>query len=402
MRRSGFLAGILWIALVLAACGETGTVSTTVSDDGAGTTAATSGQTPITTTTASSETTAADVGDETTAADAGEDLKAAWIYVGPVGDAGWTYRHDQGRQCVEEQAGIETAFVESVPETADVANVERDFLSEGFDIIFATAFGYQPFTQEIAEANPDKYFFGITPTVAPADNILNYYGELWDGRYLTGLVAGSMTESNVIGFVAAQPIPTVIAGINAFTLGVKDANPDAEVQVVWTLSWFDPPAEKQAAVALAEDGADVIAQHQDTPSPVQGAAEEGAWAIGSESDMSSFAPDAYLTGTVWEWCPFYQQAVDMVRNGTFEPGEFYGDLEDGTVSLAPFNDAVPEDVQSTVNEASDGIIQGSLDYWEGPLNNNQGEEVVPAGETLTIEDINAMNWLVRGVVGELP
>lgn len=398
MRRGGFVPGILLLALVVASCGQTATVSTTAPDDGAGTTATTSEQ-PTTTSTASDTTIGSS---ETTSADAGEDLKAAWIYVGPVGDAGWTYRHDQGRQCVEEQAGIETAFVESVPETADVANVERDFLSEGFDIIFATAFGYQPFTQEIAEANPDKYFFGITPTVAPADNILNYYGKLWDGRYLTGLVAGSMTESNLIGFVAAQPIPTVIAGINAFTLGVREVNPDAEVQVVWTLSWFDPPAEKQAAVALAEDGADVIAQHQDTPSPVQGAAEEGVWAIGSESDMSSFAPEAYLTGTVWEWCPFYQQAVEMVRNGTFEPGEFYGDLEDGTVSLAPFNDAVPQDVQSMVNEARDEIISGTLDYWEGPLNDNQGEEVVAAGETLTIEDINAMDWLVEGVVGELP
>ena len=204
-----------------------------------------------------------------------------------------------------------------MPETPDVANVERDFLAQGYDLIFATAFGYQPFTQEVAKENPDQHFFGITPTVAPADNILNYYGELWDGRYLTGLVAGSMTKSNVIGFVAAQPIPTVIAGLNAFTLGVREVNPDAEVRVIWTLSWFDPPAEKQAAVALVEAGADVIAQHQDTPSSVQGAAEKGAWAIGSESDMTAFAPDKYLTGTVWNWCPFYLQAVEMVQNGAF-------------------------------------------------------------------------------------
>ena len=331
-----------------------------------------------------------------------DDLGAAFIYVGPVGDAGWTYRHDQGRQCLEAETGIATAFVESVPETADVANVEQQFLDEGYDLIFATAFGYQPFTQKIAQQNPDKYFFGITPTVAPADNILNYYGKLWDGRYLTGLVAGAMTESNIIGFVAAQPIPTVIAGINAFTLGVREVNPDAEVRVVWTLSWYDPPAEKQAAVALVEAGADVIAQHQDTPSPVQGAAEKGAWAIGSESDMTSFAPERYLTGTVWNWCPFYIKAVEMVKDGSFKPGEFYGGLGDGTVSLAPLNDAVPADIKAMVEEKRKALIDGSLDYWAGPLQDNQGNEVVASGKTLSIADINGMDWLVDGVVGKIP
>lgn len=393
MRRSkGLLAGMLAISLLVAACGGSDTSSTST----------TGSETPTTTAQAADTTTTAAPTDTTAGEDQADDLSAAWIYVGPVGDAGWTYRHDVGRQCVAEEKGIETSFVEAVPETPDVANIERDFLSQDFDMIFATAFGYQPFTQEVAQENPDNYFFGITPTVAPADNILNYYGKLWDGRYLTGLVAGAMTETNQIGFVAAQPIPTVIAGINAFTLGVKAANPDAEVQVVWTLSWFDPPAEKQAAVALVEGGADVVAQHQDTPSAVQGAAEEGAWAIGSESDMSSFAPDAYLTGTVWDWCPFYRQAVEMVENGTFAPGEFYGGLDDGTVSLAPINPAVPEDVQEQVAQAQQAIIDGTLDYWQGPLNDNQGEEVVAGGETLTIGDINGMNWLVEGVIGELP
>jgi basic membrane protein A len=238
--------------------------------------------------------------------------------------------------------------------------------------------------------------------VAPADNILNYYGELWDGRYLTGLVAGSMTKSNVIGFVAAQPIPTVIAGLNAFTLGVREVNPEAEVRVIWTLSWFDPPAEKQAAVALVEAGADVIAQHQDTPSSVQGAAEKGAWAIGSESDMTSFAPDKYLTGTVWNWCPFYLQAVEMVQNGAFEPGEFYGGLKDGTVSLAPINAAVRDDVRQMVENKKQALIDGTFDYWQGPLKDNQGNEVVAAGNTLSIADINGMGWLVDGVVGKIP
>lgn len=336
-----------------------------------------------------------------TSGQADEKLSAAFIYVGPVGDAGWTYRHDQGRKCLEAQ-GIKTAYVESVPQTPDVATVERDFLDQGYDLIFATAFGYQPFTQEVAKENTDKHFFGITPTIAPADNILNYYGKLWDGRYLTGLVAGSMTKSNVIGFVAAHPIPTVIAGINAFTLGVRAVNPKAEVRVVWTLSWFDPPAEKQASIALVEAGADVVAQHQDTPSSVQGAAEKGAWAIGSESDMTSFAPDKYLVGTIWDWCPFYTKAVEMVHNGTFKAGEFYGGLDDGTVSLAPLNAAIPEDVRKLVEERTNGLVAGTFDYWKGPLKDNAGKEVVPAGGTLAISDINGMNWLIEGVAGKIP
>ena len=326
---------------------------------------------------------------------------AAFVYVGPVGDAGWTYRHDQGRKCLEAQ-GVKTAYVESVPQTADVANVERDFLAQGFDLIFATAFGYQPFTQQVARQNPDKHFFGITPTVAPADNILNYYGKLWDGRYLTGLVAGAMTKSNVIGFVAAHPIPTVVAGINAFALGVREVNPEAKVRVVWTLSWFDPPAEKQAAVALVEAGADVVAQHQDTPSPVQGAAGKGAWAIGSESDMRSFAPDRYLTGTIWNWCPFYTRAVEMVRSGKFEPGEFYGGLDDGTVSIAPLHEAVPAKIRALVEERRKALSAGSFDYWKGPLEDNRGKEVVAAGATLGIADVNGMSWLAAGVEGALP
>jgi basic membrane protein A len=327
--------------------------------------------------------------------------RAAFLYVGPVGDAGWTYRHDIGRQCLEE-AGYETAFVESVPETPDAANIQRDFIAQGFDVIFATAFGYQPFTQQVASENPDVAFFGITPTVAPGENIHNFYGKLWDARYLTGLVAGSMTETNRIGFVAAQPIPTVIAGLNAFTLGVREVNPEAEVEVIWTLSWYNPPAEKQAAVALVQSGADVIAQHQDTPSAVQGAVEAGAWAIGSESDMSAFAPERTLTGTIWNWCDFYKKMLTTVEDGTFGPGESYGDLADGVVGITSLNAAVPADVAALVEARKAGVIDGSHDYWLGPIMDNAGNVVVPEGATVSIEDVNSMMWLADGVIGQLP
>jgi basic membrane protein A len=335
------------------------------------------------------------------APEAAEALSAAFVYVEPIGETGWTYQHDQGRQCLARQ-GVKTAYVESVPEAAGVAEVERDFLAQGFDLIFATAFGYQPYTQAVARAHPQQFFFGITPTVAPADNILNYYGKLWDARYLTGLVAGAMTRSQIIGFAAAKPIPTVLAGINAFALGVRQVNPQARVRLRWTGAWFDPAAARQAAIALVEAGADVVAQHQDTPAAIQAAAEKGAWVIGSESDMSRFAPEKYLTGTLWNWCPFYVQAVDMVRHGRFQAGEFYGGLADGTVALAPLHAAVPEPVRHLVAAKRQALVEGTLDYWQGPLQDTSGTLVVPPGGTITLAQINQMHWLLAGVVGTLP
>jgi basic membrane protein A len=337
----------------------------------------------------------------TGATGAAETFSAAFVYVDPIGETGWTYQHDLGRQCLARQ-GIQTAYVESVPEAAGVAEVERDFLARGFDLIFATAYGYQPYTQVVSQAHPENYFFGITPTVAPAANILNYYGKLWDARYLTGLVAGAMTQSQIIGFVAAKPIPTVIAGINAFALGVREVNPHAQVWLRWTGSWFDPPAARQAALTLVEAGADVLAQHHDTPEAVRTAAEKGVWAIGSESDMSRFASEKYLTGTLWNWCPFYAQAVDMVRQGRFKAGEFYGDLADGTVALTPLHAAVPEHVRQLVETKRRALVEQTFDYWQGPLQDTRGQVVVAAGSTVTLAQINQMNWLLAGIVGTLP
>ncbi|CAH1651087.1 MAG: BMP family ABC transporter substrate-binding protein [Chelatococcus sp.] len=329
---------------------------------------------------------------------AAADVKAAFLYVGPRADNGWTFRHDEARLCLE-KAGIPTSFVESVSEGPDVARIERDFISQGYNVIFGTAFGYQPFTQQVAKQNPDKFFFNIGPGIAPNPNIQTYYGKLWDGRYLTGIVAGKMTKSNKIGFVAAHPKPSVLAGINAFTLGARSVNPKAEVNVVWTLSWFDPPAEKQAAVALAEAGNDVIAQHQDTGSAAQGAAEKGAWAIGSEADLSKIAGDRVLTGTMWDWCQYYKNAIASVKDGTFKPGDYFGGLDDDVISLAPFNKAIPADVVALVNEKKQAIIDGKFDYWKGPLKSNDGKVVVPEGGTLSLTDVQKVLWLVEGVNG---
>ncbi len=331
-----------------------------------------------------------------------DEIKAAFIYSGPVGTPGWTNQQDLGRRCLAAD-GVKTAFVDKVPENADVLPVERDFLGQGYNVIFADGFGYQPFTQQLAKQNPDKFFVGVAPNIAPAPNIVDLYGKLWDGRYLTGLIAGTMTKSNTIGFVAAEPIPTVIAGINAFTLGVRAVNPKAKIKLLWTLSWFDPPAEKQAAVSLVQAGADVVAQHQDSPGPVQGASSNGAWAIGSESDLTSFAPDKYLTGTVWNWCPLYRGVIASIRDHTFKPGMKYGGLDDGTVALAPLNKAVPASVRELIDKRRAEIAAGKFDYWKGPLKDNQGKVVVAEGHTISgPADIGHMNWLVDGVVGSIP
>ncbi|MGV7030876.1 BMP family ABC transporter substrate-binding protein [Methylobacterium symbioticum] len=334
-------------------------------------------------------------------AGADEPLKAGFLYVGPRADAGWTARHDEARRCLE-AAGIKTTFVESVPEGPDTARIEQDLIGQGYKAIFATAFGYQPFTQKVAKQNPDTHFFGIAPTIAPGANIQNVYGKLWDGRYLNGIVAGRMTKTNKIGFVAAQPIPPVIAGINAFALGVRSVNPKATVSVVWTLSWFDPPAEKQAAVALVEAGNDVIAQHQDTASALQGAIEKGAFAIGSESDMSAIGGDKVLTGTVWNWCELDKRLIKSVQDKAFRPGDYYGGLDDGVVGLAKMSPLVPTEVAKLVEEKRTAIAGGTFDYWKAPLKDNKGNVVLSEGKALGLPDIQKMRWLLEGVSGAVP
>src|SRR3990172_9354023 len=228
--------------------------------------------------------------------------KVAFIYVGPVGDAGWTFQHDAARKHLEQTLGADTKFVENIPQTAEVARVLEQFYQQGYKIVFATAFGYQQFAVDVAKKHADMYIIGIGPAVVDLPpNMKLIYGRIWDGRYLTGIVAGKMTKTNTIGFVAAHPITTVVAGVNAFALGVWSVNPNAKIKVVWTRTWYDPPKEKSAAKALLDAGADVVGQHQDTPSALQAAAEASKFGVGSESNMQRFAPAAYLTGTIWDW-----------------------------------------------------------------------------------------------------
>lgn len=335
---------------------------------------------------------------------AADEMKVGFIYVGPTGDAGWTYRHDQARQYLESKLPfVKTSFVESVSEGADVTRVLTNFARKDYKIVFATAAGYLDFTREVARKFPDTVFMNIAAWDSDEKNVGQYYGRLHEGRYLTGIVAGKMTKSNVIGFVAAHPIPGVIFAINGFALGVRSVNPDATIKVVWTNTWYNPNVEKQASLSLVDIGADVIAQHQDTPSPLMGAAERGKFGIGSESDMSKFAPDAYLTGTIWDWGEFYVRTIEAVKNGTWKPERYFGGLDDGVVSIAPIAAMVPDDVKGLVDQKKQEIISGKLRIFKGPIKDNTGEVRIADGAEPSFNEVyNKMDWVVEGVEVVLP
>lgn len=333
---------------------------------------------------------------------ADEKVKVGMIYIGPPGDAGWTYAHDQGRQYLEDQMpNVEVIFVESVAESSDSERVMTELVEQGCEVVFATSFGYMDFMMNVANKYPDVTFYHCSGYKTAA-NMSTYFGRIYQARYLTGLVAGAMTEANEIGYIAAHPIPEVIRGINAFTIGVRDANPDANVNVVWTNTWYDPAKEKDAAQGSLDSGVDVIAQHQDTPGPQQAAQEAGAFSIGYNTDMSSFAPDANLTSAVWNWGPYYVSAVQAALDGSFAEGQYWGGLEDGLVDLAPMNAIVPEDVLANVDAQKAAIIDGSFHVFAGPLNDQDGNEMVADGEMMDDGALLSMMWFVEGVNGVIP
>lgn len=330
-------------------------------------------------------------------------LRVAFVYVAPIGDLGWSWAHDQGRLFLEDALGdgVETTFVENVPEGPDGERVIRDFAQRGYDLIFTTSFGYMDPTITVAEEFPNTRFVHVSG-YRTAENVSTAFGRMYQPRYLSGMVAGAMTESNIIGYVAAFPIPEVIRGINAFTLGVKATNPDAQVRVVWTSTWYDPPAEKEAAEALLDQGADVIAQHQDTTEPQKAAADRGAFGVSYNSPMLSFVGDAVLTGPVWNWGPVYLDFAQQVINGTWESAQFWGGLETGTVDLAPYSPLVPQDVIDMVEAQKAALIAGSTDVFCGPLTGQNGVEFLAEGECMTDGQMLGMDWFVDGVVGEAP
>lgn len=331
-----------------------------------------------------------------------EKLKVAFIYVGPVGDAGWSFAHDKGREyLVAQMPEVETTFIESVPEGADAERVLTELAEKGNKVIFATSFGYMDYVQNVAKKYPDVTFVHCSG-YKTAENVGTYFGRMYQPRYLSGLVAGKKTESNVVGYVAAFPIPEVIRGINAFTLGVKEANPEAVVKVVWTNTWYDPAKEKEAAKSLLDAGADVIAQHQDTPGPQQAAEEKGAFSIGYNTDMSQFAPKAYLTSPVWNWGPYYVETVKAVKEGTWKSDQYWGSMKDGVIELAPMTDLVDEETKTLVESKRNEILSGTWDVFTGEIKDQTGTVRVNAGQKMTDAEMLSFDWFVEGVEGTIP
>ena len=329
-----------------------------------------------------------------------EPVKVAFVYVGPTGDAGWTKRHDDGRQQLEDELGdaVETTFLENVEEGASSEQVFDRLAREGNKVIFGTSFGYGDQMLAVAERYPDVVFEHATGYQV-AENMGTYFGAAEEARYLSGMAAGSKTETGQIGYVAAFPIPEVLRGINAFTLGAQRVNPDVNVNVVWTSTWFDPVVEKEAAESALNGGADVLAQHQDTPAAGEAAQAAGGFWVGYNDDMSSFAPDAWLTAPTWDWGPFYVDTVRSVIDGTWESDQYYGDMEDGLVNLADVSDTVPEDVRAEIEEVQAEIIDGSFAPFTGPVTDQDGEERIADGEVPPLPDLLSMDWFVEGVVG---
>ncbi len=333
---------------------------------------------------------------------AAKDLKIGFVYVGPVGDGGWTYMHDMGRVEMEEAfPGVESFFVESVAEGPDSVRVMETFVRNGAKLVFATSFGYMDFVQEVAAKNPDVIFMHCSGYKS-APNVGNYFGRMYQARYLSGLVAGNMTKKNVIGFVAANPIPEVIRAINAFTVGARKVNPDVKVKVVWLFSWLDPAREKEATLALIDAGADVIAMHADSGAAPQTAEEAGVYVVGYNNDMSHYAPTMHLTSPVWDWGMAYKYFVGKVIDGTWESSDIWWGLKEGFVGLSPISKVVPDEVVAIVESEKAKIIEGGWDVFYGPVRNQKGEEVVKSGEKMTDEEMLSMNWFVEGVEGEIP
>ena len=329
-------------------------------------------------------------------------VKTGFIYVGPVGDAGWTYAHDQGRKEMEALPFVEpSTYIETVPEGAESARVITGLVRKGHNLVFTTSFGYMDATLEVAKRNKDVVFMHCSG-YKTAENVGNYFGRMYEPRYLSGLVAGKMTKANVIGYVAAFPIPEVIRGINAFTLGVRSVNPKAQVRVVWTQTWFDPGIERDAADSLLDVGADVLAMHQDAPATLQAAEARGAYVIGYNSDMRSFAPNAFLTAPIWNWGPLYTRIAQEVHDGTWKSESIWWGMREDLVRLAPLNDKIPAEVRQLVEEKAAAIKSGKLHPFTGPIKDQNGEVKVAAGSTPADGELLGMSYFVEGVQGTIP
>jgi len=332
-----------------------------------------------------------------------EPAKVGFIYVGPVGDFGWTYEHDQGRLAVEEAFGdkVETSYVENVPEGADAERVLTQMALAGNDLIFTTSFGYMDPTINVAAKFPDVKFEHATG-YKRADNVSIYSARFYEGRAVIGHIAGKMTKTNQIGYIASFPIPEVIRGINSAYIHAKKVNPDVEFKIVWVFTWFDPAKEADAAQTLIEQGVDVIMQHTDSTAPMTIAEEKGIFAFGQASDMMEFGPTARLSSIIDNWAPYYVARTQALLDGTWESVDVWDGISTGMVEIGEFSDRIPEDVRAEAQTMADAISDGSYHPFTGPINRQDGSAWLGDGEIADDGTLLGMNFYVEGLSGSIP
>ncbi|MEC0227301.1 BMP family ABC transporter substrate-binding protein [Paenibacillus alba] len=326
--------------------------------------------------------------------------RVAFVYIGVPGDGGWTYEHDQGRIMLEKELGIKATTVENIPEGPDAERVFEE-LAQKNDIIFGTSFGYMDAMVNVASKHPNVKFLHATG-YKTSPNLGTYMGREYQSAYLVGMAAGKMTKNNHLGYVGAFPIPEVIYTINAFTLGAQSVNPDIDVSVVWSNTWFDPATEKQAAISLLDKGVDVLAAYQDSPASIQAAAERKVWGIGNDSDMNRFAPETYISNPKWNWGPYYVKTVKSIMDGTWKSEAYFGSMKEGITDIAPLGKNVPADVKALVEKKKQDILAGSFEVFQGPLIDQEGKVRYEQGKKMTDEEILGTTWFVKGIKGVIP
>ena len=332
-----------------------------------------------------------------------EPLKIAFAYVGPVGDGGWTFAHDNARKALEAEFGdkIVTSFVESVPEGADSERVLRDMASQGNKLVFGTTFGYMEPLAKLAPEFPDVKFEHATG-YKTAPNLRTYDSRTYEGAYMAGVVAGSMTKTNTLGVVASVPIPEVIRNINSFTLGAQSVNPKIKTKVVWVNAWFDPPKETEAATSLINGGADVLFQNTDSPAVLKTAEEKGKRAFGWDSDMTAYGPKAHLGSAIIDWSPYYKKTVNEVLNGTWTTGTAWWGVKEGAIDLISLAEDVPAETKAKVDEIRAGLKDGSYNIWKGPIMGSDGKEVLAKDVVADDAFLGGIKFYVKGVEGKVP
>ena len=330
--------------------------------------------------------------------------KIGFIYIGPPGDHGWTYMHDQGRQYMESQLGdaVSSTYIENVPENADAVRAIRKLAASGHDLIFTTSFNYMDQTLEVAKEFPDVKFEHATGYMR-ADNVATYGARFYEGRTISGHIAGHLTKTNTIGYIASFPIPEVVRGINAFYLAASKVNPDIKIKIIWAFTWYDPGKEADAAKTLINQGADILVQHTDTFAPCQEAEKAGVLAFGQASNQEQFCPNSHLTAIEDVWGPYYADRAKALVDGNWSSTDTWDGMDKGMVVMSPYNaKLMPSDLIQEAVAMEIALKDGSMHSFEGPIYNQAGELMIPENEVADDGMLLGMNWYVQGIDGELP